>query len=352
MNQNIRSPVMNHPRFRSRCLFAARFWLTVILFGVATIFCRAHDQPVHEMIAESAANSSAGLAEFLNDSGTGITPLIFGQFDPNGRPPIAWIKLGAIHEDDTPRFENHFYTVTPSRIPGLANGLTDWHESLIPALRTTNSYLWGTAPNIPIPIWLFYSGPPTNTESWGCARSYYFDDKPYIFTVDLNTCTSNKTTLHYEAVGCGANLGGYLLGELSYQNMDPELATAIAVYVVESVKKHDAYCGGATKVAVVRRKPKTWAGFPSAAEVPLSKIYSRREVEKMVEIVSEMDKKTKKQRHTIIQKALTKENTRQMRGMLLAEALSRYSHPRQLRIDAARRRVRGSVIPQQNPESK
>ena len=182
--------------------------------------------------------------------------------------------------------------------------------------------------------------------------AYYFEDKPYIFTVDLNTCTSNKTTLHYEAVGCGANLGGYLLGELSYQNMDPELATAIAVYVVESVKKHDAYCGGATKVAVVRRKPKTWAGFPSAADVPLSKIYSRREVEKMVEIVSEMDKKTKKQRHTIIQKALTKENTRQMRGMLLAEALSRYSHPRQLRIDAARRRVRGSVIPQQNPESK
>jgi 20S proteasome alpha/beta subunit len=155
--------------------------------------------------------------------------------------------------------------------------------------------------------------------------AHYFENRPYIYTVDISNCIANKAKLHYEAIGCGANLGGYLLSELSYPKMDSELAAAIAVYVVESVKKHDAYCGGDTKVAILREQKLSAAdmlyassslakqadslALPSLGGYPLPpcKVFSKYEVEKLVGIVSEMDNKTKKQRHKIIQRALQKE---------------------------------------------
>lgn len=149
--------------------------------------------------------------------------------------------------------------------------------------------------------------------------AHYFANKPYIYTVDLFTCTANKAKLHYEAIGCGSNLGGYLLSELSYPKMDSRLAAAIAIYIVESVKKHDAYCGGATKVAILRETKVSAADtflegrfsgivphLPSYS-LPTCKVFSKDEVEKLVEIVSAMDNKTKKERHKIVQKALLKE---------------------------------------------
>ena len=147
----------------------------------------------------------------------------------------------------------------------------------------------------------------------------YFEGKPYIHTVSLHTCMANRAKLHYQAIGCGANIGGYLLSELTSPKMDSELATAIAVHVVESVKKHDAYCGGATKVAILRenrisaadalKSPVVQIDYPSVGSynLPPCKVFSKTEVEKLVEIVSSMDNKTKKQRHNIIQKAIAKE---------------------------------------------
>jgi 20S proteasome alpha/beta subunit len=166
--------------------------------------------------------------------------------------------------------------------------------------------------------------------------AHYFGDKPYIYTVDLFTCTANKAKLHYEAIGCGSNLGGYLLSELSYPKMDSELATAIAVHVVESVKKHDAYCGGATKVAILRKPQKpqiegntVYAYPPPGASpgldkviatfglypLPACRVFSKDEVERLVEIVTGMDNKTKKQRHKIIQKALLREATNYFKSL-------------------------------------
>jgi len=116
--------------------------------------------------------------------------------------------------------------------------------------------------------------------------------------------------------------------------MDSELATAIAVYVVESVKKHDAYCGGATKVAILRAIKISAAesltsrysiGSPSALDMlasvpqynlPPCTVFSKDEVEKLVEIVSTMDNKTKKQRHKIIQQALRKETANYFKDMM------------------------------------
>lgn len=159
--------------------------------------------------------------------------------------------------------------------------------------------------------------------------AYYFDSKPHIYTVDIFTGLASKAKTHYEAIGCGANLGGYLLSELSFENMNANLATAIAVYIIESVKRHDAFCGGATKVAILRRPevpnpsvlpppalspdlPSRYISYLSnfgGYSLPPFKLFPTTEVEKLVEIVSQMDDKTKEERHKIIQKAFLKEAT-------------------------------------------
>jgi 20S proteasome alpha/beta subunit len=84
--------------------------------------------------------------------------------------------------------------------------------------------------------------------------AYYFEGKPYIYTVDLVLGIPTKINSHYAAIGCGRNLGEFLLSEYSSREMDSQLASAVAVYTVETVKKHDAFCGGPTRIALIAPK--------------------------------------------------------------------------------------------------
>src|ERR1017187_2644627 len=96
----------------------------------------------------------------------------------NEFPPIKWIIHGAHDEDDRLRFADHFYTLTPERVPGQVNGLTDKSETLylevlLFGINTlTNSFAWGTAPGIQVPLIFPILG--TNAETWACARSYEY----------------------------------------------------------------------------------------------------------------------------------------------------------------------------------
>ena len=83
--------------------------------------------------------------------------------------------------------------------------------------------------------------------------AYHFEEKPYLFTIDMVVGIANKVNARYEAIGCGANLGAYLLSELCEPDMHFDHAAVLAVYVVEIVKNHDAYCGGQTKLGIVHR---------------------------------------------------------------------------------------------------
>ena len=86
--------------------------------------------------------------------------------------------------------------------------------------------------------------------------AYFFDGKPYIYTIDMMVGIANRKTSHYAAIGCGSNLGNYLLAEYAKSDMESEFAAITSIYVVETVKKHDAFCGGPTKIGAVRRPPK------------------------------------------------------------------------------------------------
>jgi 20S proteasome alpha/beta subunit len=86
--------------------------------------------------------------------------------------------------------------------------------------------------------------------------AHFFKGDPYIFIVDLATGRADKENSHFAAIGSGANLGSYLLTEHTTPGMDASFASAIAVYVVETVIKHDAFCGGQTRVGVISKPVK------------------------------------------------------------------------------------------------
>jgi len=162
---------MNHTRIPSRTKHGIHFLFATVILGVCPALCIAHDQNLHERITQSAANSSPAWKQFLTDNSLTENSVLL--FDQANRIPIEWMTNGAYHEDVTPRFADHFYTVTPLRIAGQAQGLTDWHEFILP-LFTQNSYTWVAEPNTHAPFVPGYPSPSENTENWQHARTYEY----------------------------------------------------------------------------------------------------------------------------------------------------------------------------------
>lgn len=78
---------------------------------------------------------------------------------------------------------------------------------------------------------------------------------PRLHLLDILVPLAQKTRGYFEAVGCGADLGYYLLTEHAEPKMDEEFTTAIAVHTVETVKQFNPFCGGSTQVALLRCLP-------------------------------------------------------------------------------------------------
>jgi 20S proteasome alpha/beta subunit len=82
---------------------------------------------------------------------------------------------------------------------------------------------------------------------------FFVGGKAHLLTVNLAQAVYMKSISHYEAIGCGGSLGQFLLDENTTPAMDMRSASLVAIYVVEIVKRHDAYCGGPTKVGIVTK---------------------------------------------------------------------------------------------------
>jgi 20S proteasome alpha/beta subunit len=80
---------------------------------------------------------------------------------------------------------------------------------------------------------------------------YYYDNKPYLFKIDLAVGRSDKEASWYAALGSGSNLGSYLLSEHTAPDMSSGLVISIASHVLETVCKHDAYCSLPAKVGLI-----------------------------------------------------------------------------------------------------
>lgn len=73
----------------------------------------------------------------------------------------------------------------------------------------------------------------------------YYDHQglPHLITVDVSECVCRKPTEQFTTSGCGAELGHHILTEHCKAAMPQDLAVVIAIYTIESVIKHNPYCG-------------------------------------------------------------------------------------------------------------
>ncbi|HWV99089.1 MAG TPA: hypothetical protein VNZ64_05285 [Candidatus Acidoferrum sp.] len=143
--------------------------------------------------------------------------------------------------------------------------------------------------------------------------------EPMIHTVSLSMGISNKAGGLFETLGSGSDLATYLLTDLCAPDLECSFASVIAVHVVETVKRHDAYCGGPTRLGIL--KFSEWSTlaeirppmdiFPPLADysiyaprAPL--IVSETETQELVNLVSEVDQTARQKRAEIIRDTLLK----------------------------------------------
>jgi 20S proteasome alpha/beta subunit len=89
--------------------------------------------------------------------------------------------------------------------------------------------------------------------------AHYFEGVPYFYIADFLVGAANRENRHFAAIGTGAELASYLLGEYFKPNTPFNPTFATALYVIEEVKKHDSYCSGTTRFAFAR--PQKWPGM-------------------------------------------------------------------------------------------
>lgn len=151
--------------------------------------------------------------------------------------------------------------------------------------------------------------------------AYYSENKPYIFTIDLAVGRSDKEASWYSAIGCGANLGSYLLSEHTNPAMNSGLASIIASYVIETVCKHDAYCSPPARVGLIINDivaaantigPTPQTIHPTVYGAGMVIIYSANKIAAWTNKIESIMESERRGRNKRIQRFLTKERIKGM----------------------------------------
>ncbi len=157
----------------------------------------------------------------------------------------------------------------------------------------------------------------------------HYEDSPKIDTIRLTMGLPNRAKSYFETVGSGSDLAAYLLTDLCVPDMDCETASVIAVHVIEIAKRHDPYCGGPTKLGILRRPtrhspaeelkagpepPSYWEFLGGFYTPPI--ILSDLETTEIVKMVSEVETDTKQKRGEIIRDALKRKSEVRIKEML------------------------------------
>lgn len=145
---------------------------------------------------------------------------------------------------------------------------------------------------------------------------HYYKGAPYLYVVDLASGRSDKETSHCSAIGTGANLASYLLSEHTEPGMNSIFASAMAVFVVETVIRNDPYCSGPINMGIVtdehniltleregevvsESEQLSWRTMMKAQGYVYDdiRIVPRDEMEAMAKIVMQIDRDTKSKRN-------------------------------------------------------
>lgn len=122
----------------------------------------------------------------------------------------------------------------------------------------------------------------------GIMIGFFLKKESHLLSINLAYATYRKSRFFYEADGCGATLGEFLLAEHTSQDMEMRVASVVALYIVEIVKKYDAMCGGDTKIGVLTEHDGT--GLPSVG------YYPKPVIEKCAKLLSDADENARPER--------------------------------------------------------
>jgi ATP-dependent protease HslVU (ClpYQ) peptidase subunit len=124
---------------------------------------------------------------------------------------------------------------------------------------------------------------------------FFMNETAHIYTVSLAKALYFKSKSYYEAIGCGAPLGMFLLSENASPDMEVRLASLIAIYAIEIVKRNDAFCGGPTKIGIIKKPvPEKHSGLP------VTHVFFQDHIDRAATQLMEADKVTKEARTKIL----------------------------------------------------
>lgn len=162
-------------------------------------------------------------------------------------------------------------------------------------------------------------------EELGCELMLaHYEGGLTIDTVKLSMGIPYKCKSFWEAIGTGADVGSYLLKDLCTPDMECKIASVIAVHIIEAVKSHDPFCGGAVQLGILKSPVPETLPIPTVLgghSFDPSRYYSpplilpRKETDEIVQMVSEVEAATKKKRSDIIKEALEKQSGKRMEEM-------------------------------------
>lgn len=84
--------------------------------------------------------------------------------------------------------------------------------------------------------------------------AHYWQDEPYIFTLNFANGIAIKRDADYSAIGCGAILADFLISRIDLSQFGTAHGMWTIAYAVEEIKRFDGRCGGRTRAALVRTK--------------------------------------------------------------------------------------------------
>lgn len=80
--------------------------------------------------------------------------------------------------------------------------------------------------------------------------AYYYEKKPHIFQIDFTMGVAIEQK-KYSCMGCGATVAEFIIGWFDCAGLSLLRTLITSVYIIEEVKKVDAFCGGPTQLAAI-----------------------------------------------------------------------------------------------------
>jgi 20S proteasome alpha/beta subunit len=128
-----------------------------------------------------------------------------------------------------------------------------------------------------------------NPEPFEMLIGFLINKQPYIYSVK-NWMVAKKETANFVTTGSGCALANYVLKENCERIPDLNTGTVLAAYCIELSKKHDAFCGGDTQIAVSHVAPSM-----TPPETTIStRLYGQQRISDISKVASELELWTKK----------------------------------------------------------